>query len=133
MDTQPLKLQVDSKQAQADLSALAKALEITLTSRGKGPEGDAAPMCGEPAVSVDGYLARKHGVTSSGAFLRAMRGEDGIRFFTQQKMVTERWPEPGRRPAAWRPRAVCPCLRAGARRIAILTIEQDFARIMAYT
>ena len=27
----------------------------------------------------------------------AMRGEDGIRFFTQQKMVTERWPEPGRR------------------------------------
>jgi hypothetical protein len=26
-----------------------------------------------------------------------MRGEDGIRFFTQQKMVTERWPEPGRR------------------------------------
>jgi malonate-semialdehyde dehydrogenase (acetylating)/methylmalonate-semialdehyde dehydrogenase len=28
----------------------------------------------------------------------AMRGEDGIRFFTQQKMVTERWPEPGRRP-----------------------------------
>ncbi len=29
----------------------------------------------------------------------AMRGEDGIRFFTQQKMVTERWPEPGRRPA----------------------------------
>jgi malonate-semialdehyde dehydrogenase (acetylating)/methylmalonate-semialdehyde dehydrogenase len=29
----------------------------------------------------------------------AMRGEDGIRFFTQQKMVTERWPEPGRRAA----------------------------------
>jgi malonate-semialdehyde dehydrogenase (acetylating) / methylmalonate-semialdehyde dehydrogenase len=29
----------------------------------------------------------------------AMRGEDGIRFFTQQKMVTERWPEPGRRSA----------------------------------
>ena len=28
----------------------------------------------------------------------AMRGEDGIRFFTRQKMVTERWPEPGRRP-----------------------------------
>jgi hypothetical protein len=27
-----------------------------------------------------------------------MRGEDGVRFFTQQKMVTERWPEPGRRP-----------------------------------
>ena len=27
----------------------------------------------------------------------AMRGEDGIRFFTQQKMITERWPEPGRR------------------------------------
>ncbi len=26
----------------------------------------------------------------------AMRGEDGIRFFTQQKMVTERWPEPGK-------------------------------------
>ena len=29
----------------------------------------------------------------------AMRGEDGIRFFTQQKKVTERWPEPGRRAA----------------------------------
>ncbi len=28
-----------------------------------------------------------------------MRGEDGIRFFTRQKMVTERWPEPGRRAA----------------------------------
>ena len=28
----------------------------------------------------------------------AMRGEDGIRFFTQQKMVTERWPEPGAAP-----------------------------------
>jgi malonate-semialdehyde dehydrogenase (acetylating) / methylmalonate-semialdehyde dehydrogenase len=27
----------------------------------------------------------------------AMRGEDGIRFFTRQKEVTERWPEPGRR------------------------------------
>ncbi len=26
----------------------------------------------------------------------AMRGEDGIRFFTQQKMITERWPEPGK-------------------------------------
>jgi malonate-semialdehyde dehydrogenase (acetylating) / methylmalonate-semialdehyde dehydrogenase len=26
----------------------------------------------------------------------AMRGDDGIRFFTQQKMVTERWPEPGK-------------------------------------
>ncbi len=25
-----------------------------------------------------------------------MRGEDGLRFFTQQKMVTERWPEPGK-------------------------------------
>ncbi len=24
-----------------------------------------------------------------------MRGEDGVRFWTQQKMVTERWPEPG--------------------------------------
>jgi transposase-like protein len=24
----------------------------------------------------------------------AMRGEDGVRFFTQQKMVTERWPDP---------------------------------------
>ena len=30
----------------------------------------------------------------------AMRGEDGIRFFTQQKMVTERWPEPGQAGAA---------------------------------
>jgi malonate-semialdehyde dehydrogenase (acetylating)/methylmalonate-semialdehyde dehydrogenase len=25
-----------------------------------------------------------------------MRGEDGIRFFTREKMITERWPEPGR-------------------------------------
>ncbi len=25
-----------------------------------------------------------------------MRGEDGVRFWTQQKMVTERWPEPGK-------------------------------------
>jgi malonate-semialdehyde dehydrogenase (acetylating)/methylmalonate-semialdehyde dehydrogenase len=29
----------------------------------------------------------------------SMRGEDGIRFFTKQKEVTERWPEPGRRDA----------------------------------
>jgi malonate-semialdehyde dehydrogenase (acetylating)/methylmalonate-semialdehyde dehydrogenase len=29
----------------------------------------------------------------------AMRGEDGIRFFTKQKEITERWPEPGRRGA----------------------------------
>lgn len=29
----------------------------------------------------------------------AMRGEDGVRFFTQLKMVTERWPDPARRPA----------------------------------
>jgi malonate-semialdehyde dehydrogenase (acetylating)/methylmalonate-semialdehyde dehydrogenase len=29
----------------------------------------------------------------------AMRGEDGVRFFTRQKEVTERWPEPGRRAA----------------------------------
>ncbi len=29
----------------------------------------------------------------------AMRGEDGIRFFTQRKEVTVRWPEPGRRAA----------------------------------
>ena len=29
----------------------------------------------------------------------AMRGEDGIRFFTKQKEITERWPEPGRRSA----------------------------------
>jgi malonate-semialdehyde dehydrogenase (acetylating)/methylmalonate-semialdehyde dehydrogenase len=28
-----------------------------------------------------------------------MRGEDGLRFFTRQKEVTVRWPEPGRRPA----------------------------------
>ena len=28
-----------------------------------------------------------------------MRGEDGFRFFTRQKEVTERWPEPGRREA----------------------------------
>jgi malonate-semialdehyde dehydrogenase (acetylating)/methylmalonate-semialdehyde dehydrogenase len=28
-----------------------------------------------------------------------MRGEDSFRFFTKQKEVTERWPEPGRREA----------------------------------
>ena len=28
-----------------------------------------------------------------------MRGEDSIRFFTKQKLVTVRWPEPGKRGA----------------------------------
>jgi malonate-semialdehyde dehydrogenase (acetylating)/methylmalonate-semialdehyde dehydrogenase len=43
-----------------------------------------------------GYLS--FGGTRGSAFgdLK-MRGEDGIRFFTQQKMVTVRWPDPGLR------------------------------------
>jgi malonate-semialdehyde dehydrogenase (acetylating) / methylmalonate-semialdehyde dehydrogenase len=56
------------------------------------------PMIGVnvPIPVPAGYLS--FGGTRGSAFGDlAMRGEDGVRFFTQQKMVTERWPEPGRR------------------------------------
>jgi len=45
-----------------------------------------------------GYLS--FGGTRGSAFADLqMRGEDSIRFFTQQKEVTVRWPEPGKRGA----------------------------------
>jgi malonate-semialdehyde dehydrogenase (acetylating)/methylmalonate-semialdehyde dehydrogenase len=58
------------------------------------------PMIGVnvPIPVPAGYLSFGGARDSSFGDL-AMRGEDGIRFFTQQKMVTERWPEPGRRGA----------------------------------
>jgi len=58
------------------------------------------PMVGVnvPIPVPAGYLSFGGARDSSFGDL-AMRGEDGIRFFTQQKMVTERWPEPGRRGA----------------------------------
>jgi len=58
------------------------------------------PMIGVnvPIPVPAGYLS--FGGSRASAFGDlAMRGEDGVRFFTQQKMVTERWPEPGRRGA----------------------------------
>jgi malonate-semialdehyde dehydrogenase (acetylating)/methylmalonate-semialdehyde dehydrogenase len=57
------------------------------------------PMIGVnvPIPVPAGYLSFG-GAKESAIGDLAMRGEDGIRFFTQQKMVTERWPEPGRRP-----------------------------------
>jgi malonate-semialdehyde dehydrogenase (acetylating)/methylmalonate-semialdehyde dehydrogenase len=58
------------------------------------------PMIGinVPIPVPAGYLS--FGGTRGSAFgdLK-MRGEDGMHFFTQQKMVTVRWPEPGRREA----------------------------------
>jgi len=56
------------------------------------------PMIGVnvPIPVPAGYLSFG-GAKESALGDLAMRGEDGIRFFTQQKMVTERWPEPGRR------------------------------------
>jgi malonate-semialdehyde dehydrogenase (acetylating)/methylmalonate-semialdehyde dehydrogenase len=58
------------------------------------------PMIGVnvPIPVPAGYLSFG-GAKDSAIGDLAMRGEDGIRFFTQQKMVTERWPEPGRRGA----------------------------------
>ncbi len=58
------------------------------------------PMIGVnvPIPVPAGYLSFGGAKESSFGDL-AMRGEDGVRFFTQQKMVTERWPEPGRRAA----------------------------------
>ncbi len=58
------------------------------------------PMIGVnvPIPVPAGYLS--FGGSRASAFGDlAMRGEDGVRFFTQQKMITERWPEPGRRGA----------------------------------
>ena len=56
------------------------------------------PMIGIniPIPVPAGYLS--FGGTRGSAFgdLK-MRGEDGIRFFTKEKMVTVRWPDPGRR------------------------------------
>jgi malonate-semialdehyde dehydrogenase (acetylating)/methylmalonate-semialdehyde dehydrogenase len=55
------------------------------------------PMIGVnvPIPVPAGYLS--FGGTKLSAFGDlAMRGEDGVRFFTQQKMVTERWPQPGK-------------------------------------
>jgi malonate-semialdehyde dehydrogenase (acetylating)/methylmalonate-semialdehyde dehydrogenase len=56
------------------------------------------PMIGVnvPIPVPAGYLSFG-GAKDSALGDLAMRGEDGIRFFTQQKEVTERWPEPGRR------------------------------------
>jgi malonate-semialdehyde dehydrogenase (acetylating)/methylmalonate-semialdehyde dehydrogenase len=58
------------------------------------------PMIGVnvPIPVPVGYLSFG-GARESGLGDLGMRGEDGIRFFTQQKVVTERWPEPGRRDA----------------------------------
>jgi malonate-semialdehyde dehydrogenase (acetylating)/methylmalonate-semialdehyde dehydrogenase len=55
------------------------------------------PMIGVnvPIPVPAGYMSFGGAKDSAIADL-AMRGEDGIRFFTQQKMVTERWPEPGK-------------------------------------
>ena len=55
------------------------------------------PMIGVnvPIPVPAGYLSFG-GAKESAIGDLAMRGEDGIRFFTQQKMVTERWPEPGK-------------------------------------
>ncbi len=55
------------------------------------------PMIGVnvPIPVPAGYLSFA-GAKESAIGDLAMRGEDGIRFFTQQKMVTERWPEPGK-------------------------------------
>jgi malonate-semialdehyde dehydrogenase (acetylating)/methylmalonate-semialdehyde dehydrogenase len=56
------------------------------------------PMIGVniPIPVPAGYLSFGGAKASAFGDL-AMRGEDGIRFFTQQKMVTEIWPQPGRK------------------------------------
>jgi malonate-semialdehyde dehydrogenase (acetylating)/methylmalonate-semialdehyde dehydrogenase len=58
------------------------------------------PMIGVnvPIPVPAGYLSFG-GAKQSALGDLAMRGEDGIRFFTRQKEITERWPEPGRREA----------------------------------
>ncbi len=55
------------------------------------------PMIGVnvPIPVPAGYLSFG-GAKASAMGDLAMRGDDGIRFFTLQKEVTERWPEPGR-------------------------------------
>jgi malonate-semialdehyde dehydrogenase (acetylating)/methylmalonate-semialdehyde dehydrogenase len=55
------------------------------------------PMIGVnvPIPVPAGYMSFS-GAKESAIGDLAMRGEDGVRFFTQQKMVTERWPEPGK-------------------------------------
>jgi malonate-semialdehyde dehydrogenase (acetylating)/methylmalonate-semialdehyde dehydrogenase len=55
------------------------------------------PMIGVnvPIPVPAGYLSFG-GAKESALGDLAMRGEDGVRFFTQQKEVTERWPQPGR-------------------------------------
>ncbi|MFZ5854431.1 MAG: CoA-acylating methylmalonate-semialdehyde dehydrogenase [Chloroflexota bacterium] len=56
------------------------------------------PMIGVnvPIPVPAGYLSFGGAKQSASGDL-AMRGEDGVRFFSQQKMVTERWPDPSRR------------------------------------
>ena len=56
------------------------------------------PMIGVnvPIPVPAGYLSFGGAKDSAFADLQ-MRGEDGIRFYTRQKEVTVRWPEPGRR------------------------------------
>jgi malonate-semialdehyde dehydrogenase (acetylating)/methylmalonate-semialdehyde dehydrogenase len=55
------------------------------------------PMIGVnvPIPVPAGYMSFS-GAKESALGDLAMRGEDGVRFFTQQKMITERWPEPGK-------------------------------------
>ena len=56
------------------------------------------PMIGVnvPIPVPAGYLSFGGAKASAFADLQ-LRGEDGVRFFTRQKEVTARWPEPGRR------------------------------------
>ncbi len=56
-----------------------------------------APMIGinVPIPVPAGYLSFGGAKKSAFGDLK-MRGEDGIRFFTREKEITERWPEPGR-------------------------------------
>ena len=58
------------------------------------------PMVGVnvPIPVPAGYLSFS-GAKESAMGDLPMRGEDGLRFFTRQKEVTVRWPEPGRRAA----------------------------------
>ena len=58
------------------------------------------PMVGVnvPIPVPAGYLSFSGAKASAFGDL-PLRGEDGLRFFTRQKEVTVRWPEPGRRPA----------------------------------
>jgi malonate-semialdehyde dehydrogenase (acetylating)/methylmalonate-semialdehyde dehydrogenase len=55
------------------------------------------PMIGVnvPIPVPAGYMSFGGAKESASGDL-GLRGEDGIRFFTMQKMITERWPDPGR-------------------------------------